>query len=116
MSAKKKSVTKKSYVARPSQITKRAPTKRLRKRRVKNVAKPRKGFFPNPAPIKYMIVARRSASAPKMHFDGKNFSQRKEVEKFDTVAGAESKARRLIAAHPVLRKYRVSIEHCPRPR
>lgn len=116
MRAKKKAPKKRSYVSRPSQITKRAPTKRLRKRRVKNVAKPRKGFFPNPAPIKFMIVARRSASGPKMHFDGKNFSQRKEVEKFDTAVSAEAKARRLIGLHPVLRKYRVSIEHVPRPR
>lgn len=112
----RKNPAKRSYVSRPSQITKRAPTKRLRKRRAKNVAKPRKGFFPNPAPVKFMIVARKSKAGPKMHFDGKNFSQRKEVEKFDTAVIAESKARRLIAAHPVLRKYRVSIEHVPRPR
>ncbi len=43
-------VTKDAYVKRPSQITRKTPTKRLVKRRVKKVASPKvtKGFFPNP--------------------------------------------------------------------
>lgn len=38
-----------AYVKRPSQITKKAPTKRLATRRIKNLQVPR-GVFPNPAP------------------------------------------------------------------
>lgn len=37
------------YVNRPSQITKKAPSKRLKKRRTKNLQVPR-GVFPNPSP------------------------------------------------------------------
>lgn len=37
------------YVNRPSQITKKAPTKRLKKRRTINLQTPR-GVFPNPSP------------------------------------------------------------------
>lgn len=39
--------TAESYVRRPSQITKKAPTKRLKKRRTVNLQSPR-GLFPNP--------------------------------------------------------------------
>ena len=38
-----------AYVKRPSQITKKAPSKRLATRRIKNLQVPR-GVFPNPAP------------------------------------------------------------------
>src|SRR3990172_8905674 len=44
----RKSVNKKAYVARPSQITRRKPSVRLLKRRTENVRRPAKGYFPNP--------------------------------------------------------------------
>lgn len=44
----RKGVNKKSYVARPSQITRRKPSVRLLKRRTANVRRPAKGYFPNP--------------------------------------------------------------------
>jgi hypothetical protein len=46
---KRSGVSKKTYVSRPSQITKTAPSKRLKTRRAKHVdaGKPA-GYFPNP--------------------------------------------------------------------
>lgn len=44
----RKGVPAKSYVKRPSQITRKTPTKRLVQRRTKNKAAGRKGYFPNP--------------------------------------------------------------------
>lgn len=44
-----------AYVRRPSQITKKAPTPRLKKRRTINLQTPR-GVFPNP--IKKKVIAR----------------------------------------------------------
>lgn len=99
----------KSYVTRPSQITKRAPSKRLRKRRVKNIKKPVKGRFPNPRPLLFIITAKKGAGK-KMHFDGANFSQRAKVKMFGTMGEAETKAQALLKAFPVLRSYRVVIE------
>lgn len=57
-SAKKRTVKRaglslSSYVRRPSQITRKSPSKRLVRRRVKRVAKPVKGFFPNPAVLRW---------------------------------------------------------------
>lgn len=116
MSTRKKPKTKRAYVSRPSQITKRAPTKRLKRRRAKNVAKPRKGFFPNPAPIKYVIAASRAnGRGPRMFYDGKNFSQRTPML-FLTVKEASTKARALIKQFNILHDYRVGVEHAPRPR
>lgn len=116
----KTSATKKRYVSRPSQITKKAPTKRLRKRRAKNLRTSKKGFFPNPVKprvvsvVSYVITARRSKGSPKMTFDGKNFSQRKPVT-FAKDELALNKARALVKRYPILRKYRVAIETHARP-
>ncbi len=57
-------VSETAYVRRPSQITRKTPTKRLVKRRVKKVAAPKatKGFFPNP------IEKRVSVSKLKSNF------------------------------------------------
>jgi hypothetical protein len=54
--AKKKPAAKsaRSYVNRPSQITKTAPTKRLKARRVKNV--PGSGYFPNPGKLQKPLM------------------------------------------------------------
>lgn len=45
-----KKTVKSAYVNRPSQITRKAPTKRLKARRTERVAHPVKGTFPNPIP------------------------------------------------------------------
>lgn len=50
-------VSRRSYLARPSQITRKRPTKRLASRRRRNLAQGRAGFFPNPT------VSRARASA-----------------------------------------------------
>lgn len=105
----------KTYVSRPSQITKRAPSKRLRKRRRKNLAKPTKGRFPNPTrstqsrPLLFIITAQKGVGK-KMHFDGTNFSERARVSTFPTMNAAETKAQGLLKQYPVLRSYRVMIE------
>lgn len=115
MKGKKKYVKKRigakswSYIRRPSQITKRAPSKRLRKRRVKNINRPSKGRFPNPAPLLFIITAQKGRGK-KMHFDGKNFSERARVSTFGTMCEAESKAQSLLKSYPILRSYRVMIE------
>lgn len=98
-----------SYVKRPSQITKRKPSARLRKRRVKNIKKPVKGRFPNPRPLLFIITAKKGAGK-KMHFDGTNFSERAKVKMFPTMGEAETKAQALLKSFPVLRGYRVMIE------
>lgn len=106
---KKATLTKQSYVRRPSQITKRAPSKRLRKRRVKNITRPAKGRFPNPRPLLFIITAQKG-SGKKMHFDGKNFSQRARISTFPTMSAAEDKAKSLLKQFSILRSYRVMIE------
>lgn len=98
-----------SYVTRPSQITKQAPSKRLRKRRRKNIAKPVKGRFPNPRPLLFIITAQKGRGK-KMHFDGTNFSERAKIKMFPTMIRAEAKARELLKTFPILRSYRVVIE------
>lgn len=52
---KRTGVSETAYVRRPSQITRKTPTKRLVKRRVKKVAAPKatEGFFPNPVEARY---------------------------------------------------------------
>lgn len=105
--------SKAGYVSRPSQITKQTPTKRLRKRRKKNLRAPRKGFFPNPSGF---VICARTGQGPKMHYDGKNFSQRPTVKHFSSSRAAEKRARELMAKHPVLSKYRITVESPPRPK
>lgn len=98
-----------SYVTRPSQITKQAPSKRLRKRRRKNIVKPVKGRFPNPRPLLFIITAQKG-SGKKMHFDGKNFSERTRVSTFKSMDDAERKAQTLLKTFPLLRSYRIMVE------
>lgn len=106
--ARKKTRRGSTYVKRPSQITKRAPTKRLKRRRAKNLKSPKRGFFPNPRPLLYIITAK--ASGKKMHYDGQKFSERARVKTFATFDAAETKATELIRKFPVLRRYRIFIE------
>jgi hypothetical protein len=51
MTTHQKNILKTKYVSRPSQITRKAPSSRLKKRRTKNIsAGPETaGYFPNPA-------------------------------------------------------------------
>lgn len=97
------------YIRRPSQITKKSPRKRLRKRRAKNFDRPTKGRFPNPVKTGFRICIQKG-SGPKMHFDGVKFSQRPTVKGFPSQAIALRKAREFLAKFPTLRKYRVTVE------
>ncbi len=63
----------------------------------------------NPAPLLYIITAK--GTGKKMHFDGKKFSERARVVTFKTVSDAQKKAEALLRAYPVLRSYRVAVEH-----
>lgn len=102
-------LSKKAYVRRPSQITRAAPSKRLRKRRRKNITAPTKGRFPNPRPLLFIVTAKKG-SGKKMHFDGKNFSERPRVKTFGTMVEAEAKARQLLKSFPILRTYKLFVE------
>jgi len=69
------------YVNRPSQITKKAPSKRLKKRRTINLQSPR-GVFPNPKPrysgamdITYPTYAAFSKDAKACGYDPKKLIQ-----------------------------------------
>lgn len=55
------------YVNRPSQITKKAPTKRLKKRRTINLQSPR-GVFPNPAKRQTHYETTVQSSMDKKHW------------------------------------------------
>lgn len=108
---RKRRAKKGSYVSRPSQITKRAPSKRLKKRRRKNIKSPHAGFFPNPSrrPILFVITAQKG-KGPKMHYDGTKFSQRERVKTFPTMEAAQRKALELLKQFSILRNYSIRIE------
>lgn len=94
---------------RPSQITKKSPRKRLRKRRAKNFDRPTKGRFPNPSKTGFVVCIQKG-NGPKMHYDGVKFSQRPTRKVFPSQAIALRKAREFLAKFPTLRKYRVTVE------
>lgn len=95
-----------AYVNRPSQITKRAPSKRLKRRRKKNTVA---GRFPNPRPLMYIITAQSRGATKRMHYDGKHFSERAKIALFKSKDAAYQKALALVAAHPVLKRYRIAV-------
>lgn len=97
------------YIRRPSQITKKKPTKRLRKRRGKNYDRPTKGRFPNPSRKGFKICIRKG-NGPKMHYDGEKFSQRPHPRTYPTQAAAMKEGRFLLTKFRVLKKYRVTVE------
>lgn len=101
-------VKSRSYVNRPSQITKGPPSRRLKRRRKRNVKAPKRGFFPNPRPLLYKICIQKG-KGPKMHFDGQKFSQRARVTLLPKDR-AITKARGLMKQFPVLRPYRMTVE------
>lgn len=61
---RRKGVTGSKYVTRRSQMTGKPPTKRLKKRRAKAVAAPKKGYFPNPGKVRVI----RENPAPLVYY------------------------------------------------
>lgn len=98
-----------AYIRRPSQITKKKPTKRLRKRRGKNYDRPTKGRFPNPQKRGFVICIKKG-TGPKMHYDGAKFSQRPQYKVYPTQAAALKTARGFLSRFRVLRGYAVTVE------
>lgn len=112
MKKKRKTIPRDSrtaYIRRRSQITKKPPRKRLKKRRAKNFDAPRKGRFPNPRPLLFILTAKRGAGK-KMHFDGKHFSERTRVKLFATAEAANKVGLALLRKFSILRGYKLKVE------
>jgi len=63
----KSRAAKSAYVTRPSQITRKKPSTRLKKRRTKQVTAPAKGAFPNPVKgYAVMVGSKRIAVFPHL--------------------------------------------------
>lgn len=60
---------------------------------------------------RYKITAQNKGK--KMHFDGRNFSERPTVKSFALAEDAKQTALALIRRYPILRKYRVRVESFP---
>lgn len=61
--------------------------------------------------LRYIITAKgHGKHSPKMHYDGKKFSQRIEIKTYPTRDIAYKKALSLVNVFPVLRKYIVAVE------
>lgn len=93
----KRPVPKKRAVSRPSQITKKAPTKRLVARRKIAAKKPVKGYFPNPLQEK-MSVNKGKANFPYL-------VQRQNTENWNTSAAFKTKSEAFIFARELAAKY-----------
>lgn len=93
---------------------KRTASRAVKKRVDKKVRSKRSVKNPKATP-RYFITARRTPKSPVMHFDGKNFSQRKEKETFSSQSVAFVKARGLIQKYPILRGYLIAVETQHRP-
>jgi hypothetical protein len=107
-----------AYINRRSQITKKSPRRRLKKRRAVNFDRPKKGRFPNPGsgtrrnsrPLLFILTAKKGAGK-KMHFDGTNFSERARVSTFPTMEKAQTKGLELLRKYShALRGYRLKVE------
>lgn len=61
-----------AYVRRPSQITKKAPSDRLKKRRMVNLQSPR-GVFPNPIPKRYDVLSDKESKSFSTLNGAKNY-------------------------------------------
>lgn len=92
----------------PSRTTGKPPTPRLVKRRKKNVRRGRRGFFANPRPLLYILTIRKG-NGPRMHFDGKHFSQQARVKMFGSKDEAMSKGRDLLRRFAILRGYSMEV-------
>lgn len=66
----------------------------------------------NPRRVLYIIAAksRRSKHAHRMHFDGKNFSERARVKLFSSKELAYQKALSLLRQFPLLKSYDITIQ------
>lgn len=63
----------------------------------------------NPTPLLFIITAK--GTGKKMHYDGTKFSNSGRVVTFKTAEAAAAKARELLAKYPILRRYRMAVEH-----
>lgn len=88
---------RKRAISRPSQVTKKAPTKRLVARRKVAAKKPVKGYFPNPLQEK-MSVNKGKANFPYL-------VQRKNTENWNTSAAFKTKSEAFIFARELAQKY-----------
>lgn len=61
--------------------------------------------------VRYKITAQNKGK--RMHFDGRNFSERPTVKSFALASDAKQTALALIRRYPILRKYRVRVESFP---
>lgn len=61
--------------------------------------------------VRYKITAQNKGK--RMHFDGRNFSERPTVKSFALASDAKHTAFALIRRYPILRKYRVRVESFP---
>lgn len=103
-----------SYVRRPSQITKKAPSKRLKTRRTINLQSPR-GVFPNPK--KRDPAKREKQIIVEYELSGQNFAKRnrgmygwKELAAFpDTPEGSENAIQYAQAYHKIAPHLRIQV-------
>lgn len=84
-------------------------TKKTLLRAKKSKTKRRAVRSTNPRPMLYIITAK--GSGKKMHYDGSKFSERERVQTYATVEAAQRAALNLLSSYPVLKKYRIAIEH-----
>lgn len=92
---------------RKSQITKEAPSLRLKKRRRKNT---NHGRFPNPAPLLYIITAKAPGTGSKrMHYTGTKFSDSRRVKLYGSKKEALTEAQALVDTYAVLKRYRIAV-------
>lgn len=68
-------------------------------------------FKAKPRTIRYKITAQNTGK--RMHYDGRNFSERPTVKSFLTADAATTHARMLLRRFPRLRKYQVRVESFP---
>lgn len=98
-----------AYIRRPSEATKKSPTKRLRKRRAKNRVR---RTFPNPKgrPPQGFALYARKGSGPKMVYNGRSFTNHDKPVVFPTTKSADDTGKFLIDAYPLLKQYALTIE------
>lgn len=107
-----------AYINRPAERTRRAPTRRLKRRRSANRVKK---FFPNPnsryhplksgtRPRSGFVIGAKKGKGKKMFFTGEKFSDFGKPEFFSTQTGAVTKAKALIEQYPILKGYDVTVE------
>lgn len=88
------------YVNRPSQITKKSPTKRLKKRRTANLRSP-KGVFPNPLDKRYVVqVWRANKMVGFLTMGGRVTTEFPDAWQFPTKKDADYHAKKYAAKSP----------------